>query len=576
MALLQTRLDPQSGVAISRAPGAPAPRAFDPAAPAGRAELIVVAAAALLGAVLLYLSAPHDGDFYWSDAPRHALNGVFLRDVLAAMPWRDPMGFAAQYYLQYPALTILFYPPLFYILSVPAFALFGVSHGVALGIVLAHAVALVIGMHLLARRFMHPAVALPIALLAMAAPGIALWGRQPMLEIPSMAFAVWAMLLLRRYVDSDRLWHLGLGLLLMLCAVYTKFSAIFLILAADLMRLGADPRGMLGRPRHWFAALGVALALVPGILITLRFGGANLQSLSSIPDAPVAKWTIEGWTWYARALPDLLGWPLLLVALAGLAVMLLPGWGRPGAGRRADRLLVFGWLGIGYLFFSYIDLKESRHATLILPPLLLAAGIGLTWLLQAPRRASIAAALLLAATTAWTAAYAPVPYFSGYREAATWIGRHAPPGAVVVFSGKRDGSFVFNMRANATERPDIFTVRADKLLLRVAVRRTIGVAQNQLSEAEIGALLDRVGASYVVAQPDFWTDLEVMKRFQAVLQSDQFVEVARFPVQTNKPEEDRELVIYRNRHEVAPAGSRLSVDLPIIGRSLEGNIPASR
>ncbi len=536
----------------------------------------MVVAAALLGAVLLFVSAPRDGDFFWSDAPRHALNGIFLKDALAALPWRDPMGFAAQYYLQYPALTILFYPPLFYIVSIPAFALFGVSHGVALGVVLAHAVALVVGMHLLARRYMHPAIALPIALLAMAAPGIALWGRQPMLEIPSMAFAVWAMLLLRRYVDSDRLWHLSLGLLLMLCAVYTKFSAIFLVLAADLMRLSADPRGMLTRPRHWFAALGFALALVPGILLTLRFGSANLQSLSSIPDAPVAKWTIEGWTWYARALPELLGWPLLLVAAAGLLVMLLPGWGQAGRERRADRALVFGWLGIGYLFFSYIDLKEARHATLILPPLLLAAGIAVNRVLPVPRRGSIAAGLLLAATVGWTAAFAPVPYFAGYREAAAWIGQHAPPGAVVVFSGKRDGSFVFNMRANAAQRPDIFTVRADKLLLRIAVRRTIGVTQNQMAEAEIGALLDRIGASYVVAQPDFWTDLEAMRRFQAVLHSDQFVEVARFPVRTTTPEDDRELVIFRNRHEVAPAGSRLSVDLPIIGRSLEGNVPAGR
>ena len=33
-----------------------------------------------------------------------------------------------QYYVQYPALTILFYPPLFYAVAAPFYAIFGVSH----------------------------------------------------------------------------------------------------------------------------------------------------------------------------------------------------------------------------------------------------------------------------------------------------------------------------------------------------------------------------------------------------------------------------------------------------------------
>ena len=64
------------------------------------------------------------GDFSYSDAPRHALNGVFIKDMVAAFPWRDPAGYAMQYYVQYPALSILFYPPLFYVISAPFYALF--------------------------------------------------------------------------------------------------------------------------------------------------------------------------------------------------------------------------------------------------------------------------------------------------------------------------------------------------------------------------------------------------------------------------------------------------------------------
>ncbi|WP_372624183.1 ArnT family glycosyltransferase [Falsiroseomonas sp.] len=540
------------------------------------AELLAVLLAALLGAVLLFLTAPTAGEFWWSDAPRHGLNGVFVRDLVAAMPWRDPVGYAMQYYVQYPALTILFYPPLFYAISAVIFAVFGFSHAVALGAVLAHYVVLAVGLHLLARRFMGPGLALAVAMLAMAAPGIALWGRQVMLEVPSMAFAVWAMLMLRGYAAGGPVWRLALGLFLLLCAIYTKFSAVFLIPVAGLMLLAADPRRALTRRAHWLAALAFLVALAPAVLLTLKFGAANLQSVTSIPDAPVARWTLEGWTWYARALPGLLGWPLLAASLAGLLLALRRTEGADGPAHRADLALLLGWIGIGYVFLSYIDLKEARHATLLLPPFLIAAGIAAKALPRAPRLAAPAAAGLLAATAAITLWRVPVPFHDGYREAAEWIGQNAPPNAIVVFSGKRDGSFVFSMRANADRRPDIFTVRADKLLLSISVRRQIGVTQRSLSEEEIGALLDRVGATHIVAQSDFWTDLEVMDRLQRVLRSPRFVEVARIPVRSNQPEEDRELRIYRNTNEVAPAESRLSIDLPIIGRSVQGNVPSGR
>lgn len=552
---------------------------------AGPAEIALVLALALAGAVLLFASAPHLGEFWWSDAPRHALNGVFLHDLLANLPWRDPAGWAMQYYVQYPALTILFYPPLFYVVAAGFVAVLGVSHATLLIAVLAHFVAFAVGLHLLARRWLPAPIALAVALAGMAAPGLALWGRQVMLEIPSLTFAVWGMLVLRRYADTaaegGRAWRLHLGLLLLLCAVYSKLSAIFLLPVAAMILLAADPRAA-RRQRHWLAAVWAGLALLPAVWLTLRFGSANVQSVVAIADAAVPKWSVAGWTWYARQLPLLLGWPLLVAALAGLGLVLLGrGGGAPGAARRADLALVFGWLLVGYVFFSLIDLKEARHATLILPPLLLAAGLALAALAgRLPRTGIAGAALgaaLLALTAVGTARNAPVPYFTGYREAALWLAGNAPRDAVIVFSGKRDGSFVFNMRALADRRPDLFTVRADKLLLSISVRRELGVGQRDLSEEQIGATLHELGAGFVVAQPDFWTDLEVMARFQRVLRSDLFEEVLRIPVESNRGDEDRELRIYRAVRPPAAGGAeRLRIDLPIIGRSVEGRIPGGR
>ena len=90
-----------------------------------------VFAALLAATLLLLLTAPVNDDFWWQDAPRHALNGAFVKDFFAALPWRDPFGWAASYYIKYPSLTIGFYPPLFYLFEAAFYAVFGVNQFVA-------------------------------------------------------------------------------------------------------------------------------------------------------------------------------------------------------------------------------------------------------------------------------------------------------------------------------------------------------------------------------------------------------------------------------------------------------------
>jgi hypothetical protein len=238
--------------------------------------------------------------------------------------------------------------------------------------------------------------------------------------------------------------------------------------------------------------------------------------------------------------------------------------------KRSDLVLISGWFVLGYCFLSAIALKEARQALVILPMALLAAGLALDALL--PLRAAGPALLaLVLGTGVYTWREVPTPYVDGYREAAEWLAREAPKDAVVMFSGKRDGSFIFNMRALASRR-DISILRADKLLLDVAVRRTLGVREKTLSEQEMTDVLDRDGVSYVVAQEDFWIDLPVMARFQSVLRSPHFEQVARIKVVANVPTEDTMLLIYRNMGDVARGPHLVDLNLPIIGKTVEGAV----
>jgi hypothetical protein len=512
---------------------------------------------------LMFFGAPAGGAFEWSDAPRHALNGVFVKDALAALPFNDPAGYAYRYYAQYPALTILFYPPLFYFLSAPFYAVFGVSHGTALLVVAVHYLFFAWGSWQLFRFWLGPWEACAAALMLVASPEIASWGRQVMLEIPAFAFLTWSAVMFTRYRREHRIGWLYLAAALLVLAMYTKISTCFMA-AAFAGTLLAERRAALVRDRHtWFIILLAGTALVPLLLITVKFGQANMQSVTGIADATVSRSSISGWVWYLRQLPGQLGWPLALLAAVGAALALVRQRLQPMA--RTDALFWVLWFICGYIFFSAIDLKEARHSLFILPPLVLAAAILLTRLPAA--RGAIALAVLASAVLMQTLFMRPVLYVKGYAESANFIAQHAPQASSVLFSGYRDGSFIFNMRSHE-ERRDLTVVRADKLLLKVAVRRELGVKENGLTEAEIGERINQLGIHYVVAQPGFWDDLEAMQRFERVLASPQFKEVARIPTPANFNAHEKELVIYRNLGKVHEGTVRQDIDLPIIGTTI--------
>ena len=484
------------------------------------------------------------------------------------MPIGDPASFAFDFYAQYPALTILFYPPLFYALSAPFILLFGESQAVVQAVVAIHLFALGVGGFALARMLAGRWFALAAALLLLGMAEIALWGRQVMLEIPALAFLVWAAVFALRFARDGGTAALAATVLLLLAALYTKISMAFVVPALVLAVMVMRGWPMLRDRRVWVALLVGLLGLLPRILLTLKFGQANVQSVVAIADTPASRNTLAGWTWYAGQLPRMAGWPVLLLAAVGVVA----GFRRPLPGlERAAAVLFPAWFVFGYVALSFVELKEARHGVILLVPIAIWAAVGLACVLRPLPEAlrgvaGVGCAALLAVATML---FAAVPQVDGYREAARVAAGVAPARGAVLFSGKRDGSFIFAMRT-ATGRDDLMTVRADKLFLSVAVRRELGVRETSFSDEQIRDLLRDVGISVVVAQRDFWTDLGQMAALQRVLDGPDFDEIDRIPVVANVPVEDHELRVYRARWDPRPARRDLVIDLPIIGRSVQG------
>ena len=533
-----------------------------------REQNIAAALVYLAGMLCLFVTAPHNGEFWWSDAPRHALNGVFVKDLVSAVPG-DPRAWAMQYYVKYPALTILFYPPLFYLISAPFYAVFGVSHATALAVVLVHFFALTLGLYFIARLWLDWASSLAVGLAALGAPAIALWGRQVMLDVPVTAFAVWSVLAGLHYLRSQRPQYLYAAIVLLLCAVYTKLNAAFLFIPLATAILAQRKLKAFLDPQIWLAAMFATLGMIPAIILTLKFGAANVQSVVDTNLGIQQTGRLARWLWYGRRVPETVGWPITIVA-AAFPILWIIGR-RPKGMTGSEALLLAGWYLTGYVMLSVIELKEVRDAVIIAPALVLFAA--LAWR-AAAGTASLSSAVFLMgaiAIAATTIVFDQVPRVAGYREAASWIAQHAPRGAVVVFSGERDGSYVWNMRT-MQQRPDITTVRSDKLLLSISVTRLRGVKAKDFSEPQIASMLDNDGVSYVVAQDDFWQDIPVMKRFDDLLHSSHFREVNRIATTSNVPVRDKVIRIYKNEDPINHHAESIQLDLPVIGQQVHGNL----
>jgi len=272
------------------------------------------------------------------------------------------------------------------------------------------------------------------------------------------------------------------------------------------------------------------------------------------------------WLFYARQMPAQLGWPVLIAGVGGLMALLR----QPAmAGIRWLAPMLGVWLLFGYLFFSFIGVREPRHDMMILFPVILGTAFAFHAIMPA-KLAQIGVMALAGATFVFSVAFMPTPVITGYQDIATTIARLAPPNAVVLFSGYRDGNFIYDLRTHE-ERRDITTIRADKILLRLAVERERGVGQTDEDEAAIAARIKDLGISLVVAQADFWTDLRQMARLERVLSSASFEEVARFPITgelSTNDGRDREggalVRIYRPTYAVEPPRGAVGAAIPFI------------
>jgi hypothetical protein len=303
--------------------------------------------------------------------------------------------------------------------------------------------------------------------------------------------------------------------------------------------------------------------------LSWTFAALNANSVTGGSWTQIPVFSVRGWLFYLRQFPSQVGWATVLLAASAAVLITL----RKHSRLEGDRFFA-GWLAVGYVFFSLIALKEPRHTVLILLPLAFFAIRAIVGVLPAKIGPASAVAFGIL-TLGHTLVRAEVPAMHGYREAVDYVAKNAPPNSVILFSGYRDGPFIFDLRTRE-DRRDLSVLRADKLLLRVAQRRELGVEELDVTPAKAGEMLNRYGVKYIVSQPNFWDDLNNMQMLQDVLHTPQFRLVGTIPVSSNVDHTDRELEIYENLGNLSTVRERIRLELPIIGVFVEGSVGGTK
>ena len=359
-------------------------------------------------ALVFFLTSPTSGDFSYSDAPRHALNGVFIKDLLVDMPFSDPKQYAINYYLKYPALTILFYPPLMPFITACFYIIFGVSHTVAqLSVAVFHFL-LALGYYFLARRYLPNWQAFSASILLISAPEICFWARQVMLDIPACTWLVFSILYLMRYCDDiQKKSSLFLCAFFFLCALYTKQTTIFVMPIFVLFLLKTYGFHILRKQHVWWVFGLFIILLIPLVFMTIEFGQVNIDSVSGARASDISRDNLLAWIYYFKQIPHQFGWPTTIFSFIFIVVSIVNHhWRLP----KNVQVLFLAWLALGYLFFSAISLRSPRFDLPALLPLAIFAILTLNRILTKFNQsyATLAALFLALSNVGYTLLFAHI------------------------------------------------------------------------------------------------------------------------------------------------------------------------
>ena len=536
--------------------------------------LVPLTAIILVIGVMQYCVTPSSEPFFNNDETRHVMTGVYVHDFLRDMPLSRPMDHVVAYYLQYPALGLLVWPPFFYAVEGLAMIVFGTTFEVGRGVIASFGVVGLAYFFALVRRLRSPLDAVLATLLLSLCPLVFVFSHQVMLEVPMLALVLAAVFHFQRYLDEAHRLDLFLASVASALAALTRYDAVVLLPFFAILIL-ARRRPDLFRRLDVLLAVSLALAVAaPYYALTFYYYRRALYSfaIEGVGSSKGSFLTPANLSFYLTVIPDQVSWFLAAPATLGLVAATL----RP---EQRCRSWTFLALFIAtYVTFTPMAEREVRHALAWVPAIVVFAVDGLRLLAGRVRSPVVWVLLptLMVGGTAWTTLHHPARFVRGYEEAASYVVSNAQDAPVFLFDGYLGGDFILQVRRHDVGRR-CTVIRADHVLYRVPYESESLYEEYAATEPEVLGLIEKLDPDYLVVEnPCALPDLPASQRLRATLEAhpDRFQRERTIPIQTNAPAfRGIVLQIYRNLNRNKHERRHLFIRMPSIGRSLETDLP---
>jgi hypothetical protein len=523
--------------------------------PSRSRALLLVLSLTVVVAVLLH--GIRTGEFSENvDESVHAATGLYVDSFLHDLPLRHPVQYTYRYYAQYPSLGVVMYPPALYIAEGVAFFILGPSVVTArLTIILLALIGLYFWFKLVSEFEDEYTAAMSTVLLAFL-PAVLHYEKSVMLDIPLLSFCIAAsyfwILYLRRGLNR----HLyGFGVFLCL-AFLTKHHAIYLGLWC-LITLVAEKKW--SRILSWRA---IAVAIVCFAVIAPVYIVQIVMNASLALDVTGTSANSTGdWTYYWSKLPELIGWEVLALSIAGILISL---W----RAKRQNAIVMLAWILSCYVVFTLIRHKEARYILYWVPAFAYFAVApftrknSLAWI-RACGVGVVVVILALYSVRAW--AYQR-PYVSGYSQVAEQLTRHG--GGCVLVDMDLPGNFTFFMRAFDPARRFVILRKA---LYDIRTMREWGVTEFAHNQSDVEQILKADSVRYVVVEKNMPLHFDSQKALRELLDnSGQYRVVQSMPIESNMSDwQGRSLILYESIAPVLPPQGILHIKMPNLHHDID-------
>ena len=404
----------------------------------------------------------------YSDESAHFMNALLLRDYVTHAFGHGPLAFAEQYYLSYPKIAPLMWPPFFHLL-LGLFLLPGwPPHQAALVFLAAAAALTAYRLSRFARLYSSRTVSIALAALFLVSPIIVDLSTAVMVDLVLIGLGLEATWWLARYYVSGETRHGLLFGLFATCCCMTKGNGVAITLVPVLLMLATGRAHLLRTRGLYTAAAMVALVAGPFAYISYRLcdsmgdftGGGGTHTLSRGVDFAVFLFH------------ELTPVPFALALLGG-AVAVRRAWTWPPAMRTIAPAALVALAAAGVLFHTVLPLEyySGRYVALAVAPLFALVPLGMAALIDLAgypaldRRATTAVLLvaILSVVLMHPALAARRPL--GFAEIVENLGTAGLAGqrVLVISDEMGEGAFVTET-AIRQPRPVPTVVRGSKLL----------------------------------------------------------------------------------------------------------------